>query len=98
MYIIFSFFFISFYSSMNEGLGISTIEQYVIDFVLKLRLEKELTQTDIATILGIGRTFITNVENEGHRAKYNLSHIDKLANHFGMSPQEFLPKKSLIRD
>lgn len=40
----------------------------------------------------VKRTFITNVESGKNRAKYNLNHIDKMADHFGLSPKDFLPE------
>lgn len=98
LYVIYQLFFLSFYSSMNENFKMAAIEQYVIDFVIKLRDKHDLNQEDIATILGVKRTFITNVESAKNRAKYNLSHIDKLADHFGISPKDFLPEKSLIKE
>ena len=82
---------------MEEGNKISSIDQYVIDFVIKLRDKKKLKQEDIATILEVKRTFITNIESANNRAKYNLVHIDKLADHFGLSPRDFLPEKSTIK-
>ena len=81
---------------MNENINIAPIEQFVIDYVIKLRKLKNLNQDDIATILNVKRTFITNVESAKNRAKYNLVHIAKLADHFGMSPKDFLPKESEI--
>jgi transcriptional regulator with XRE-family HTH domain len=72
--------------------NIAAIEQFVIDFVIKLRNKHKLRQEDIAIILGVDRTFVTNVENGEKPAKYNLSHIDKLADHFHLSPREFLPE------
>ena len=96
LYNILDVFFLSFYSLMAERINISGIEQYVIDFVIRLRDKHNLKQEDIATILGVKRTFITNVESAKHRAKYNLLHIDKLADHFGLSPREFLPLKATI--
>lgn len=71
------------------------IEQHVIDFVLKLRKSKKLTQENIAVIIGVGNTFISSIENPKHPAKYNLAHINALADHFGISPQAFLPEKAL---
>jgi transcriptional regulator with XRE-family HTH domain len=62
--------------------------------VIKLRKKHNLTQDDIATILNVKRTFITNVESAKNRAKYNLLHIAKLADHFGLSPGNFLPEKA----
>ena len=83
---------------MQEEINTSGIEQYVIDYVFKLRNEKGLSQEGIATILHVKRTFITNVENPKNRAKYNLAHIDKLADHFGLSPRQFLPNKALYKE
>lgn len=71
------------------------IEQYVIDFVKKLREEHNLRQEDIAHILDVTPSFIGNVESTSHNAKYNLKHINKLADHFDISPCDFLPQKAL---
>ncbi|MDB5122397.1 MAG: hypothetical protein JWP94_526 [Mucilaginibacter sp.] len=79
---------------MPRNIKISTIEQHVIDFVIDLRSKHDLTQEDIATIIGSKRTFITNIESGKNPAKYNLNHIDKLADHFGLSPKDFLPEKA----
>jgi len=79
---------------MSQTLKISAIEQHVIDFVIELRNKHNLKQEDIATIIGVKRSFITNVESVKNRAKYNLNHIDKLADHFGLSPKDFLPEKA----
>ncbi|MGN6639742.1 MAG: helix-turn-helix domain-containing protein [Mucilaginibacter sp.] len=73
------------------------IEEHVIEFVRKLRIDQHLTQEDIGTIIGVKQTFIANIENPNHKAKYNLKHIDLLADHFGLSPREFLPEKSLSK-
>lgn len=75
---------------------VSKIDQYVIDYVLQLRKKHDLTQDDIATIIGVGRTYVTNIENPNDRSKYNLSHINLLADHFGISPRDFLPEKPLL--
>lgn len=91
MYVFCSVFFLSLYSVMSENINIAPIEQFVIDFVIKLRKQKNLNQEDIATILNVKRTFITNVESAKNRAKYNLLHIAKLADHFGLSAKDFIP-------
>jgi transcriptional regulator with XRE-family HTH domain len=83
---------------MGEALNISEIDQYVIDFVRRLRKKHKDNQTAVGNIIKTGRTFITNVESPKHPAKYNLSHIDMLASHYGMSPREFLPENSLFED
>ncbi|MDF2188542.1 helix-turn-helix transcriptional regulator [Paraflavitalea sp. CAU 1676] len=80
---------------MERQVKISPIEQHVIDFVKKLRTERQLTQTDIADIIGVSRTFVTQAENKSEAGKYNLRHINALAEHFGMSPREFLPERAV---
>jgi len=70
------------------------IEQYVIDFVRNLRLERGLRQEDIAHIIDVKPSFIGNIESSSNRAKYNLKHINSLANYFGLSPKDFLPKEA----
>jgi len=78
---------------MKDQEFITPIDQYVIDFVRKLRDDKTLTQKDIATIIGVTREFIKDIENTNKRAKYNIRHINSLADYFDMSPREFLPEK-----
>jgi hypothetical protein len=73
---------------------LTAVEQFVVDFVLKTRLEKNLTQENISYILGVDKSFINRIENHGNRAKYNLNHINILADHWGISPREFLPKEA----
>lgn len=87
-------FFYILLSLMVSEHNISAIEQHVIDFVTELRIKSQLTQQDIATIIGVGRSFVAKVEDRRERAKYNLNHIDKLADHFGLSPKDFLPEKA----
>lgn len=79
---------------MSRNIKISAIEQHVIDFVMNLRSKNSLNQEDIANIIGSKRSFITNIESGKNPAKYNLNHIDKLADHFGLSPKDFLPEKA----
>lgn len=83
---------------MKEAENISLIDQHVIDFVWELRKKRNLTQDDIASILGLSRTYIASVENKKERAKYNLTHINALADYFGMSPKDFMPENPLIAD
>ncbi len=75
---------------------LTPIEQYIVDFVVKLRNEKNLTQEDIGFILGVNQVFIANIESTKNRAKYNVNHINKLADHFGISPRDFLPKIAML--
>lgn len=74
---------------------LTKIEQYIIDVVRKKRIEKGLSQIDIANHLDISHGFIGDVENPNYRAKYNLNHINELAKLFECSPKDFLPDKPL---
>ena len=76
---------------------ISPIEQYVIDFVRKLRVDRKITQEDIANILEVSRSYIGDIESPNTRAKYNMSHVNALADYFSMSPQLFFPEKALYK-
>lgn len=78
--------------------NITSIEEYVIAFVKGLRKKRKLTQEDIANIIGVKRSFIADAENVNRPAKYNLRHINALANYFGSSPRVFLPEKAFPVD
>ncbi len=80
---------------METKVNMPPIEQYVIDFVRKVRVENKLRQQDIAEILNTSTSFIGNVENFQNPAKYNLKHINLLANYFNISPRAFLPEKAI---
>ena len=76
--------------------NVSAIEKFIIDYVYKLRIKNNLTQDDIATIIGVKQPFIASIENPNTRAKYNINHINLLADHFGLSPRDFLPLKPIL--
>jgi transcriptional regulator with XRE-family HTH domain len=69
----------------------SKFEIEVIDKVKELRLKKNLTQDDIATFLNASRGFIGQIESPDSASKYNLNHLNKLAQEMGCSPKDFLP-------
>lgn len=74
---------------------LTPIEQYIVDYVTKLRMEHNLNQEDIGFVIGVGQSFVANIENPKKRAKYNVNHINKLADHFGLSPKDFMPQNAL---
>lgn len=78
-----------------DNLTIEPIEQYVIDTVRRMRIEKKISQKELAYSLNLSIGFIGSVESSKLRAKYNLSHINKLAEYFECSPKDFLPDSSL---
>ncbi|MBO9567178.1 MAG: helix-turn-helix transcriptional regulator [Niastella sp.] len=78
---------------MQNQEHITLIDQYVIDLVRELRTKKEMTQHDLAAAIGLSRSFVSDVESPKSRAKYNVRHINALADYFGMSPKDFMPDK-----
>lgn len=91
------FFILLLFRYVNEQKHISSIEQYVIDYVRDLRKNKNLSQDDIGNIIGKSKSFIGNIESMNNRAKYNLSHINLLADYFNLSPRDFLPEKVILK-
>jgi transcriptional regulator with XRE-family HTH domain len=73
----------------------SEIEQYVINIVREKRIEKNISQRELAYFLDVSIGFIGDIENPKYRAKYNLNHINELAKIFECSPKDFLPEESL---
>jgi len=73
----------------------SKIDQFVIDQIKEKRLEKNLSQADLANELGISVGFIGKVESSRYPTHYNLRHLNELAKVLKCSPQDFLPKKPL---
>ncbi len=71
------------------------IENYVINKVKLLRIEKGISQSELAYLLGISSGFIGKVESVNSHSKYNLNHINKLSKIFDISPKEFLPNQSI---
>ena len=78
---------------MRDQENITSIDQYVIDFVRDLRIKHNLTQEALGNILAVSRSFIRDIESTNSRGKYNLRHINALSDYFGLSPKDFLPEK-----
>jgi len=71
-------------------------EMAVIDKITEMRRKRNLSQDDIATILGLTRGYIGQIESPNSPSTYNLNHLNKLAYEFGCSPQDFLPNKAIV--
>lgn len=79
-----------------RALAIMTkIEQYIIDKVKEIRIEKNLSQAELARLIDVSEGFIGNVESKNYRAKYNLNHLNEFAKLFKCSPKDFMPEKPL---
>ena len=72
------------------------LDLYIINKVKQLRLDTGMSQAVLAIKLEVSDAFIGAIENPKHRAKYNVNHINKLAEIFNCSPKDFLPEKPLL--
>lgn len=81
---------------MSEPLK-SEIEFFVINKVREKREHFKLSQSELAVKLNVSNGFIGQVESSKHPSKYNLNHLDKLAEIFECSPKDFLPEKPVNR-
>ncbi|HVZ25370.1 MAG TPA: helix-turn-helix transcriptional regulator [Sediminibacterium sp.] len=80
---------------MSKQIKKSDIDWFIVNRVREIRLEKGLTQTDLAVHLGLSVGFIGHIESPNFIAKYNTVHLNTLARLFKCSPRDFLPEKPL---
>jgi len=73
----------------------SKVDQFVINHVKEKRIEKKMTQADLAYELNVSAGFIGKVESSKYAAHYNIKHINNLAKILKCSPKDFLPKDPL---
>lgn len=71
------------------------VEQYVIDKVREKRIKNKISQSELAHLLNVSIGFIGKIESRKYPTKYNLNHINQIADIFKCSPQIFLPKKPI---
>jgi transcriptional regulator with XRE-family HTH domain len=71
----------------------SKFEIAVIDKTKEMRVKCNLSQDDLAAILNTSRGFIGQVESPNSSSKYNMNHINKLAQEMNCSPKDFFPDK-----
>ena len=71
----------------------SNIELYVIQSIKDRREQEGLTQADLAFKLDVSLGFIGQVESSNYPAKYNLNHLNKLAEIFNCSLKGFYQTK-----
>jgi DNA-binding XRE family transcriptional regulator len=73
----------------------SHIDVYVADKVKQMRKINRLSQLKLAAELDVSHSFIQQIEDVNHRAKYNIIHLNKLAQIFTCSPRDFLPENPI---
>ena len=72
------------------------VDLYVANSVKAFRLKIGMSQNKLANELDVTHSFIQAIESPAHRAKYNIVHLNKLAEIFNCSPKDFLPDKAII--
>jgi transcriptional regulator with XRE-family HTH domain len=74
----------------------SNFELAVIQKVKETREKRDLSQRDIAAILGFSEGFIGQIESPNNPSKYNLNHLNILAKELECSPRDFLPEEPIL--
>lgn len=73
----------------------SDIDLYIVNKVREIRLQKGITQTEIAYHLNLSIGFIGHIESPRFRAKYNTFHLNELSKLLNCSPRDFWPDTPL---
>jgi len=66
------------------------LDFYIINKVKEKRLTKGYSQARLANDLGVSYGFIGKVESPKYSAKYNIKHLNKVAEIFNCSPKGHL--------
>ncbi|HAB53263.1 MAG TPA: transcriptional regulator [Ignavibacteriales bacterium] len=74
----------------------SSFDKYIILKIKEKRIEKGLSQSELAAKLGVSSGFIGKIESLNTTSKYNLNHLNKLALIFSCSPKDFLPNNPIV--
>ena len=74
---------------------VSKIDKYAIEKVKEKRLERGISQSQLAFELNMSNGFIGMVESGKYIHKYNLIHLNEIAKILECSPQDFIPKQPL---
>jgi len=69
------------------------IEEYIIQKVKEMRVERDWSQQELADYMNISKSFISDIENPRRNAKYNLKHLNTLARVFDVPFSSFFPEK-----
>lgn len=74
----------------------SKVEEYVIQKVKEKRNQADMSQAELSYKLGFSTGFVGQAESSRYSTKYNLNHLNKLAQIFECSISDFLPKPYII--
>ena len=73
----------------------SPIDKYVIKQVKKKRLERGMSQSQLAFELEVSNGFIGKVESEKYEQKYSVTQLNEIAKLFNCKLIDFFPELPL---
>lgn len=76
----------------------SRLDLYIIDKVRELRESKSISQDNLSVLMGFSEKLIGSIENPTLGAKYNIRHLNLLAQALECSLWDLLPQKPLEED
>lgn len=74
---------------------LSEIDKYVIQKVKEKRLERGISQSQLAFELDVSNGFVGMVESIKYNQKYNINHINEISRILECSPKDFLPENPI---
>jgi transcriptional regulator with XRE-family HTH domain len=74
----------------------TSFDKHIILKIKEKRIEKGLSQSELANKLGVSAGFIGKIESFNTTSKYNLHHLNKLSVIFNCSPRDFLPNNPIV--
>lgn len=80
---------------MPKKIQKNIVDWYIVNKIKEIRIDKGISQVDIAVHLDLSSGFIGQVESPNYRAKYKTLHLNELAKLFKCSPKDFWPEKGL---
>lgn len=80
---------------MGKTMLKSKIDWHVISQIRSTRIEKGMSQEELAIHLNLSRGFIGHIESPNFIAKYSLEQLNQIAKLFNCSPRDFIPEKPL---
>ena len=75
---------------------VAAIDKYVIERVKEKRIERGLSQSQLAFEMDLPTSFIAMIESGKYDKKYNVQHLNLIAQILECSPKEFLPDQPLL--
>jgi len=69
----------------------------IVNNVLKERKKRGISQLKIAEMLGFtSPNYVAKIETRKHKVSYNLLHLCKIAEAFGMEVADFIPTENVL--